>query len=442
MDNETKDGVFILGTLYKETKGDINQLIDSVSADGYKNLMIVFMLDGEYCVDTLFNEVFEQESELLYQNEAISYNNNTINYCHHVHRGLQFLVIVKNNNAGKKDSQCIFYDMLNLDMHFNNMDHALHPLVRYLYQFVNIIDYKYMLLLDGDTIIENDNTVMKMVHIMNTFTDHIAICGTTEVLNKNENILTMGQHFEYFMSHLLLKTFNTLVLSGCFTMLRIHVGNDTLVNEAVLAEYNKTPTNLIEDNLLKFGEDRYLTSILINTYTDMKIKYVPAVKCITEVPASFKHLILQRRRWSNSLIACHIYLLQSKFISIGLYVVVVIELSVILLLPLLIIVGLIGFILTMSIQGYSALPVIITGNISLMNFYVTLISGKYRMLLYYFPFMVLSWMFTIIIPYDSILRFNVVEWNSVSDISSSNDNGSDDLSLDSANYILSIDNSI
>lgn len=68
--------------------------------------------------------------------------------------------------------------------------------------------------------------------------------------------------------------FNTLVLSRCFGFTWGTRTNKPrpLVNEGIPARYNKEPQNLIEDNLLKFEEGRYLTNIIINTSTDKHIK--------------------------------------------------------------------------------------------------------------------------------------------------------------------------
>lgn len=421
-----EDSVFILATLYKESKEDINQLIDSVDADGYENLLIVFVLDGPFCAETLFGDVFGCKRFT----QTVAFNGNTLHYQHIMHRGLPFFVIIKEENAGKKDSQCIFYDLMNLCASDRQIEHELYPLLEYLSMRVDVENFKYILILDGDTIVEENDTIKKMVHIMNSHDDHMVICGTTKVLNKNQNLIAMSQCFEYFISHLLLKNFetalfNTLVMSGCFSMIRIRMNDRVLINQDILDEYNKNPENLIEDNLLKFGEDRYLTSLLLCAYPDKKIQYVPSVSCITEVPSTLGQLVKQRRRWSNSLIACHIFLLRSKFISIRLYLIILIELSVILLLPILIIVGVVSFIVAMAAQGYSLFPVIITGNIFMLGFYITVLSGDWKMLAYFVPYMSVAYIYNIIIPYDSLLRFNVVEWNSISDIDSDDTSASD-----------------
>jgi len=54
VDNDDKnpmdDGVYILTTLYKESKGKINQLIESTKIDRCKKMILSFGLDEEYCM--------------------------------------------------------------------------------------------------------------------------------------------------------------------------------------------------------------------------------------------------------------------------------------------------------------------------------------------------------------------------------------------------------
>lgn len=223
-------------------------------------------------------------------------------------------------------------------------------------------------------------------------------------------------------------------MSGCFSMIRIRTDDGVLVNNYVLKEYNKTPTSLVEENLIKFGEDRYLTSILLNTYTEYQIKYIPGINCYTDVPTTLKNLVLQRQRWTNSLLACHIYLLKSKFISLRLYFLIFIELGIILILPLLIIVGVTNFIIAIVIQGYSLPPVIITANIVLINLYVVILSGDFQMILYYLQYMIISLLYTVVIPYVCVLRFHVVQWNSKADLQKENEQPIED------HYMIDVSN--
>lgn len=154
------DNIFVLATLYKEPKEDIEQMINSLSEDNYKNMCVMLVLDGEYCVDVLFNEVFHISQDAIQYSTNLDGNN--VRYLFHTWKGIQYLIVIKSINAGKKHSQCIFYDMINI--HHNPPaypEHPLLPLVEYVDNSIDISTYKYVLLLDGDTIIENNQTIEK-----------------------------------------------------------------------------------------------------------------------------------------------------------------------------------------------------------------------------------------------------------------------------------------
>ena len=57
---------------------------------------------------------------------------------------------------------------------------------------------------------------------------------------------------------------------------------------------------LHEKNLYKLGEDRMLTTLLLQKFPTLKLKYVPEAVCYTIVPDTFSVLLSQRRRWINS----------------------------------------------------------------------------------------------------------------------------------------------
>ena len=67
---------------------------------------------------------------------------------------------------------------------------------------------------------------------------------------------------------------------------------------------------LHEKNLYKLGEDRLLTTLLLQTFPHMNLKYVPEAHCYTIVPNTFSVLLSQRRRWINSTFHNMLYLLQ------------------------------------------------------------------------------------------------------------------------------------
>ena len=67
---------------------------------------------------------------------------------------------------------------------------------------------------------------------------------------------------------------------------------------------------LHEKNLYKLGEDRMLTTLLLQKWNRMHLKYVPEAHCYTIVPDKFSVLLSQRRRWINSTFHNMLYLLR------------------------------------------------------------------------------------------------------------------------------------
>jgi chitin synthase len=67
---------------------------------------------------------------------------------------------------------------------------------------------------------------------------------------------------------------------------------------------------LHEKNLYKLGEDRMLTTLLLEKWKRMNLKYIPEAHCYTIVPDKFSVLLSQRRRWINSTFHNTLYLLR------------------------------------------------------------------------------------------------------------------------------------
>jgi chitin synthase len=53
-------------------------------------------------------------------------------------------------------------------------------------------------------------------------------------------------------------------------------------------------------NLLHLGEDRYLTTLLMKHFPNLKLSYTQDAKCRTNAPDRWSILVSQRRRWINS----------------------------------------------------------------------------------------------------------------------------------------------
>jgi chitin synthase len=122
----------------------------------------------------------------------------------------------------------------------------------------------------------------------------------------------MIQVFEYFISHHFTKSFesifgNVTCLPGCFSMFRIYLPKKNMVpilsNPMLYERYSVNETETLhQKNLLQLGEDRYLTTLLLQLFPTRKIIFIPSSIAYTSVPTTFKGLLTQRRRWINSTI--------------------------------------------------------------------------------------------------------------------------------------------
>lgn len=218
----------------------------------------------------------------------------------------------KPGNRGKRDSQLVLMQFLNR-VHY---DAPMNPLQLEIYhQMKNVIGvspdfYDFVLMVDADTEVMRDGLnylVSSAVHDSKI----IGICGETTLSNEKDTWVTMIQVYEYFISHHLIKSFESLFstvscLPGCFTMYRIRTvdGKRALfVSNEIIADYSVNVVDTLhKKNLLHLGEDRYLTTLLLKHFANFKTKFNPDAHCMTNAPDLWSVLISQRRRWINSTI--------------------------------------------------------------------------------------------------------------------------------------------
>jgi cellulose synthase/poly-beta-1,6-N-acetylglucosamine synthase-like glycosyltransferase len=138
-------------------------------------------------------------------------------------------------------------------------------------------------------------------------------CGETRIANKRQSWVTAIQVFEYFISHHMVKAFESVFggvscLPGCFSMFRLKARKASgdewvplIIKPEIVKEYSQSiVTTLHQKNLLLLGEDRFLTTILLRTFPNRKMVFLPQARCRTVVPDTFSMLLSQRRRWINS----------------------------------------------------------------------------------------------------------------------------------------------
>jgi hypothetical protein len=92
------------------------------------------------------------------------------------------------------------------------------------------------------------------------------------------------------------------------------------------------------------------------------------------------------------------------------------QMFIIFLLPLVAIMGLVNFIVSVTVQGYSLMPVIITVIIVLLNLFIVLMTGRLEMAVRFVPFFIALPAFVIYMPLYSICRLDDVTWGLTRDI--------------------------
>jgi chitin synthase len=220
----------------------------------------------------------------------------------------------KPGNRGKRDSQIILMSFLQKVMFDERMTELEFEMFNGLWKVTGISPdfYEVVLMVDADTKVFPDS-VTHMVSAMVKDPEIMGLCGETKIANKRASWVSAIQVFEYFISHHLSKSFESVFggvtcLPGCFCMYRIKAPKGgqnywvpILANPDVVEHYSENVVDTLhKKNLLLLGEDRYLSTLMLRTFPKRKQVFVPQAVCKTTVPESFAVLLSQRRRWINS----------------------------------------------------------------------------------------------------------------------------------------------
>ncbi|KAH9909398.1 glycosyltransferase family 2 protein [Xylariomycetidae sp. FL2044] len=222
----------------------------------------------------------------------------------------------KPGNRGKRDSQIILMSFLQKVMFDERMTELEYEMFNGLWKVTGISPdyYESVLMVDADTKVFPDSLTHMLCALVRD-PEIMGLCGETKIANKRQSWVTAIQVFEYFISHHLSKSFESVFggvtcLPGCFCMYRIKAPKGAqnywvpiLANPDVVEHYSENVVDTLhKKNLLLLGEDRYLTTLMLRTFPKRKQVFVPQAVCKTTVPDEFSVLLSQRRRWINSTI--------------------------------------------------------------------------------------------------------------------------------------------
>ena len=327
-------------------------------------------------------------------------------------------------NRGKRDSQLILMRFLQ-KVHY---DEAMSPLeLEMFHQIKNVIGvdpsfYEFVLMVDADTEVVADSLnrlVSSMVHDSKV----VGICGETTIANERDSLITMIQVYEYYISHYLAKAFESMFgsvtcLPGCFCMYRIRTpGNSIplLTSKPVIEDYSLNDVDTLhKKNLLSLGEDRYLTTLMLKHFPNMKISFTGDAQCKTYVPDRWSVLLSQRRRWINSTVHNLLELLLLPqlcgFCCFSMRFVVFFDLFATLVMPATM--GYIGFLIYTVFTG-RILPIITL--IMLVAGYglqavIFIVKGKWEHIGWLIIYILALPFFTLILPVYAFWHFDDFSW--------------------------------
>ncbi|KAK9477780.1 chitin synthase-domain-containing protein [Lipomyces japonicus] len=219
----------------------------------------------------------------------------------------------KPGNRGKRDSQIILMSFFQKVMFDERMTELEYEMFNGIWQICGISPdmYEVTLMVDADTKVYPDSlTHMNACFVHDPYV--MGLCGETKIGNKRQSWVTMIQVFEYYVSHHLTKSFESMFgsvtcLPGCFSMYRIKAPKENgywvpiLANPDIVERYSDNVVETLhQKNLMLLGEDRYLTTLMLRTFPKRKQLFVPQAVCKTMAPDTFSVLLSQRRRWINS----------------------------------------------------------------------------------------------------------------------------------------------
>ncbi|KAJ3271374.1 hypothetical protein HK104_004701, partial [Borealophlyctis nickersoniae] len=335
----------LLVTCYSEGEGSLRTTMESLAATSYpddKKLLFVVadgIITGKgnpkstpdlvldmLVLDGTFGE--PQPCSYLAVASGPKKHNMAKVYCGHFVQGahtVPTIVIVKcgtpeestaakPGNRGKRDSQIVLMNFLTRVLLNDRMTPLDHDLFRKIHHITRVTPdrFELVLMVDADTRVM-PSSMRVMVNSMNNDPFIMGLCGETRIANKTQSWVTTIQVFEYYISHHLGKAFESVFggvtcLPGCFCMYRIKARKEdkwipVLANPDIVEQYSTDEVDTLhQKNLLLLGEDRFLTTLMLRTFTNRKMVFVPKAVCKTVVPDDFATLLSQRRRWINSTI--------------------------------------------------------------------------------------------------------------------------------------------
>ena len=152
---------------------------------------------------------------------------------------------------------------------------------------LTIVDTKYMITLDADTLLMKDSIKNLMSRQLSSPDDVVATAGAVLTRNSRKNFWTKIQEWDYFLGIASVKR-----MQGMY--------GGTLVAQGAYSVYKTEQLREIGGYPDVIGEDIVITWLLLEK--GYSVYFEPLAVAFTDVPETFNHLQKQRSRWARGMI--------------------------------------------------------------------------------------------------------------------------------------------
>lgn len=301
-DDKSLRNVLCVIPTYKEEPKEVTATLNSLIAQEETSLVhrrIVMVCDGFLRFGEIFSSMILIES-FKYKTYKQKLNQVSIFFC--TYNGFDLILILKHENAGKKDS-LILIDNIFVDSTFKEIRHVL-------LKFFNIAAFHFIFHTDADSVI-SPNTLRRHSKIMQTNPKISGVTGIVMVPQKYR-FWSLFQGFQYYYGQLIRRLTESMwgkpsCMPGCTNM--VNINHDCIIKAS--SRYQKLPsrTHIFQVKNRLQGTDRRYTNCVLQHSKDVRLVTDEKAHCFTEPPQSFEHFRSQRKRWTSNAITGYFFLL-------------------------------------------------------------------------------------------------------------------------------------
>jgi chitin synthase len=270
------------------------------------NRTLIVVCDGivtgkgnDKATNNILLEIFNnKQTPILYDYRTKEGISNTCYIFNGLFFDLNYILIIKKTNSGKRDSLVLVRQML-----YNYNKLIIDPLTHILLKTYEKIDY--IIGVDADTVLDYNCSYELLKTIESDKSIHGCVGYVDINYNKNKtSLFKLYQYAEYMFAQCLKRqaqshiTHKVNCLSGCNQILRI---SEETCGSEIMEKFNYCPT--YKDNIFTHirsiaSEDRNHVTLLLSMYPYVKTVQNLNAIAYTNVPTTLKVFLSQRRRWS------------------------------------------------------------------------------------------------------------------------------------------------